>query len=284
MPELPEVETVRRGLEKVLLGQRFLGQASQPKVSGLRRFGKLLIIDFDNGKSMAIHLRMTGQLVYRDREGEAVAGGHPNKSFVEELPDKSTREIFEFEKGTLFFNDQRKFGFVEWVDTDKVEEMPFVAKLGKEPWIITLDELKKKLERRGRSKVKGVLLDQTVMAGLGNIYADETLYLAKVHPERLVGSLTDDEIGKLIEGAKSSMDAALDSGGSSLQNYLQVDGSYGDYLTLFAEAYGRKGEPCRRCETPIEKIKVAGRGTHFCPSCQILLPRKPSLKSKKANK
>jgi formamidopyrimidine-DNA glycosylase len=149
-----------------------------------------------------------------------------------------------------------------------VEKIPFVAKLGPEPWKITFGELKSQLKRRKKSKIKSVLLDQTVMAGLGNIYADETLHFAKIHPERLAGSLTDAEIKKLIEGAKYSMDAALKSGGSSLKNYLQVDGSYGDYLTLFAEAYGREGEPCRRCGTPIEKIKVAGRGTHFCPKCQ----------------
>ncbi|MCL2002361.1 hypothetical protein FWG76_03070, partial [Candidatus Saccharibacteria bacterium] len=237
------------------------------KVTGLRRFGKLLVIDFSNGESLAFHLRMTGQLVYRSNSGERLAGGHPNKSFIEGLPDKTTRAIFEFEDGTLFFNDQRKFGFYEFLPTSEVEKMPFVAKLGPEPWDITFANFKKRLMRHKRSKIKAVLLDQTVMAGLGNIYADETLYFAHVHPERLVESLTDSEIKKIISGAKHSMEESLKSGGSSLKNYLRVDGTYGDYLTLFAKVYGRKGEPCE-CGGVVEKIKVAGRGTHFCPKCQ----------------
>jgi formamidopyrimidine-DNA glycosylase len=248
------------------------------RVVGLRRFGKLLVIDFDNGESLAFHLRMTGQLIYRaltpsvSSSGPAligsVAGGHPNKSFVGELPDKTTRAVFEFEKGVLFFNDQRKFGLFEFLPSLEVEKMPFVAKLGPEPWKMTVLELKKRLLRHKKSKIKAVLLDQTVMAGLGNIYADETLFLAGVHPERLAGDLNDDEIAKIIEGAKKSMEASLKSGGSSLRNYLRVDGSYGDYLTLFANVYGRAGERCKVCGEKIAKIKVAVRGTHFCPRCQ----------------
>ncbi|MCL2094706.1 bifunctional DNA-formamidopyrimidine glycosylase/DNA-(apurinic or apyrimidinic site) lyase [Candidatus Saccharibacteria bacterium] len=303
MPELPEVETIRRGLAEVLIGQTFIGlsfgdnsQGETPslpfdngktpqspqnnpiKVCRLRRFGKLLVIDFDNGWSLTFHLRMTGQLVYRAEslgvsgsegvEKRTVAGGHPTASWVGELPDKSTRAVFEFERGKLFFNDQRKFGFYEWVETDKVEEIPFVKKLGPEPWVMSVGELAEKLQRHKKMKIKAALLDQTIMAGLGNIYADETLYYARVSPLRLAGSLTRAEVGRVIEGAKKSMEASLESGGSSMKNYRRSDGSYGDYLDLFAKVYGRAGAKCERDGCEIVKIKVAGRGTHYCPCCQ----------------
>ncbi len=275
MPELPEVETIRRGLEGQLIGQvlQTVEPADQAAplgaaVTGLRRFGKLLVIDFAGDISLIFHLKMTGQLVYRATDGTAVAGGHPNSSFVAALPDKTTRAVFVFSGGRLFFNDQRKFGFYQFLPRRAVEELPFVQKLGPEPWVMTPAELAAKLHAHSRSKIKALLLDQTIMAGLGNIYADETLFLAGVHPERLAGSLSQDEVARLITGAQQSMEASLASGGSSLRNYRRTDGSYGDYLTLFANAYGRAGQPCKKCGRPIVKTKVAGRGTHFCPECQ----------------
>lgn len=147
-------------------------------------------------------------------------------------------------------------------------------------------ELHKILQRRRQSAVKSVILDQTVIAGLGNIYADEALYAAKIHPERKAGSLSLTEVEKLLECACRVMDKSLEAGGSTLQNYVKADGSRGDYLDLFAEVYHRDGQLCDRCGTEIAKIKVGGRGTHFCPKCQKLknTPVKPVENSVKNSK
>lgn len=280
MPELPEVETIRRGLEsfiknakitkvKVLCDKSFIGPkelVEKQTIKNIRRKGKALLLDLENGITMMIHLRMTGQLIFRG--DESFAGGHPTDSFFTELPDKQTRVIFELENGTLFFNDQRKFGFVKVLETAEVENDKFIKSLAKEPWDITFDEFKKNLMRHKSAPIKAVILDQKVIAGIGNIYADEALFYAKIHPSRATGSLSDAEIEKLLEGAKTVMQASIDSGGSTMKTYVKADGTKGDYLRLFAKVFRREGEPCERCGTEIIKIRVAGRGTHICPKCQ----------------
>lgn len=279
MPELPEVETIRRGLSKLILNKKivqvkvlekksFFGQKTEvvgSSIIGLRRRGKALIFDLDNQKSFLVHLRMTGQLIFLGEE--RFAGGHPNENFVAELPNKQTRVIFELEDGKLFFNDQRKFGFVKVMDTKEVEEDDFIKKLGKEPWEISVDELFEKLSRKNVC-VKAALLDQTIMAGLGNIYTDETLYFAKIHPMKKCNELSRKEVELLILGAKKTMEDSLAAGGSTIKNYVKADGTRGDYLELFAKAYGREGRKCERCGGKIKKIRVAGRGTYFCEECQ----------------
>lgn len=300
MPELPEVETIRRGIAKFVLNKKitqvsvltqksFFGEKTEvenTKIVQLRRRGKALIFDLSNGNSFLIHLRMTGQVIFVGSEvsgdeeilkqvqddeelgsEKRFAGGHPNENFVSELPNKQTRVIFQLENGKMFFNDQRKFGFVKVMKTEDVEEDEFIRKLGKEPWEMETKELYEKL--KGKSIcIKGALLDQTIMAGLGNIYADETLYLAKVHPERKCNSLSEKEVEKLILSARKTMEDSLNAGGSTIKNYVKADGTKGDYLELFAKAYGRKGKKCERCGKEIQKIRVAGRGTYFCPECQ----------------
>lgn len=280
MPELPEVETVRRGLEgfilrakikkvEVLCEKSWIGEASVvvgAKVVGLRRFGKALVIDFGNGYSMMIHLRMTGQLIYDGPE--RYAAGHPSENFVAELPNKQTRVVLQLDTGTLYFNDQRKFGFIKVLKTAEVEEDAFIRKLAKEPWQMTGEELHAALQRHGRSPVKAVILDQAVICGLGNIYADEALYGAKIHPARKAGSLSLAETSALLAEACAVMEKSIESGGSTMRNYLKADGTRGDYLDLFARVYHRDGQPCARCGAEILKIKVGGRGTHFCPECQ----------------
>ena len=144
----------------------------------------------------------------------------------------------------------------------------FIKKLAKEPWQISVEEFKKNLLHHKNAEVKPTILDQTVIAGLGNIYADEALFLAKIHPERLVSTLTDHEIETLLESAKTVMQKSIDSGGSTMATYVKADGTRGDYLQKFAQVFRREGEPCNRCGTEIIKIKVAGRGTHLCPNCQ----------------
>lgn len=304
MPELPEVETIRRGLNRFILNKKivsvkilcdksFIGPKELiegQEIIAIRRFGKALVFDFKNQVSMLVHLRMTGQLIYRacgEESGKnyiemiqagdfktslytekSFAGGHPTDSFFSKLPNKQTRVLFEIESGTLYFNDQRKFGFCKIIETDEVLQDEFIKKLAKEPWQISVEEFKKNLLHHKNAEVKPTILDQTVIAGLGNIYADEALFLAKIHPERLVSTLTDHEIETLLESAKTVMQRSIDSGGSTMATYVKADGTRGDYLQKFAQVFRREGEPCNRCGTEIIKIKVAGRGTHLCPNCQ----------------
>lgn len=304
MPELPEVETIRRGLNRFILNKKivnvkilcdksFIGPKELiegQEIIAIRRFGKALVFDFKNQVSMLVHLRMTGQLIYRacgEESGKnyiemiqagdfktslytekSFAGGHPTDSFFSELPNKQTRVLFEIESGTLYFNDQRKFGFCKIIETDEVLQDEFIKKLAKEPWQISVEGFKKNLLHHKNAEVKPTILDQTVIAGLGNIYADEALFLAKIHPERLVSTLKDHEIETLLESAKTVMQRSIDSGGSTMATYVKADGTRGDYLQKFAQVFRREGEPCNRCGTEIIKIKVAGRGTHLCPNCQ----------------
>ena len=299
MPELPEVETVRRGLEERILGlairkvevlceKSFVGSADEivgRKVMALRRFGKALIIDLSEGVSVMVHLRMTGQLIF-DGDGETArntpvdinfdgkqrfAAGHPSENFVAELPNKQTRVVIEFDgEQMLYFNDQRKFGFMKVLPTDEVEDEPFVARLAKEPWQMGEEEFYEKLQRHANSTIKAVILDQSVIAGLGNIYADESLFMSGIHPERKAGTVTREEAKALLEAAREVMTKSIESGGSTMATYVKADGTRGDYLEKFAQVFRKEGQPCPRCGTEIVKIRVAGRGTHICPECQKL--------------
>lgn len=287
MPELPEVETIRRGLAQriikkkiiaveVMCDKSFIGEVSDVvgrEVTGLRRYGKALIIDMSGGMSLMIHLRMTGQLIYDGAKTDMVLGryaaGHPSENFVAKLPNKQTRVVIKFADGVLFFNDQRKFGFVKVLPTAEVEDDAFIRKLAKEPWQMTMDELHEKLMRHPKSGIKAVILDQTVICGLGNIYADEALYAAGIHPMRLAGSLCRDEVQRLLEEACKVMDRSIESGGSTMATYVKADGTRGDYLEKFAQVFRKEGSACPKCGTEIIKIRVAGRGTHICPKCQV---------------
>ena len=276
MPELPEVETIRRGLSKfiikdkiknttILCDKSFIGEPQTAVVTNIRRFGKALIIDLDNQKSLMIHLRMTGQLIYDGKE--RYAAGHPSENFVDKLPNKQTRVIFELQNGTLYFNDQRKFGFIKVIKTKEVENDPFIKKLAKEPWQMKTLDFYEKLQKHS-APIKAVILDQTTIAGLGNIYADEALFKAKIHPKVKANKLTKKEAEDLLEAAKCVMEKSIESGGSTLKDYKKADGTKGDYLDKFAQVFNRQGQKCPRCGTTIKKIKVAGRGTHICPNCQ----------------
>lgn len=280
MPELPEVETIKRGLSKfciqktirkvkVCCEKSFIGPTEVvegQKIIGFRRYGKALIIDLSGGVSLMIHLRMTGQLIWDGRE--RYAAGHPSENFTAELPNKQTRVIIETDGGTLFFNDQRKFGFIKVLPTEEVEADKFIASLAPEPWKMSAGELYGKLQRRKNSPIKAVILDQKVICGLGNIYADEALYDSKIHPETPAGALSKKQVAGLIESAKKVMEASINSGGSTMATYVKADGTKGDYLEKFAQVFRREGEPCYRCGTEIVKLRVAGRGTHICPKCQ----------------
>lgn len=288
MPELPEVETVRRGLEKLIVGKQILAvvvdnpksfPATNDEINGLvigttiqavRRRAKMLLIDLDNGNTLWIHLKMTGQMVYR---GEANwGGGHPNDSFLNSLPDRSTRVEFELSGGNhLFFNDQRKFGWIRLVPTAEVANLPAMTKLGPEPLVgDPLPEFIRRIRRHPKLSIKAAILNQEIIAGVGNIYADESLWLARIHPQTMVSSLTDADLARLLKAIQQSMTESLAAGGSTARNYVKADGTRGDYLDKFAAVYKRDGQPCKRCGHEIVKIRAAGRGTHICPVCQEL--------------
>ncbi len=280
MPELPEVETIKRGLKKFIIHQKitritisceksFQGElaiAENQTIINIRRFGKALILDLDNNYSLMIHLRMTGQLIY-DGE-ERYAAGHPSDNFTSKLPNKQTRVILELENGTLYFNDQRKFGFIKVIKTKEVENDTFIKKLAKEPWLMNAEELYEKFQKHQNSPIKAVILDQTIICGLGNIYADESLFMSRIHPKRKAGTISKKETETLLRSACEVMQRSIDSGGSTMATYVKADGTKGDYLEKFAQVFRREGKPCLNCGTKIIKIKVAGRGTHICPNCQ----------------
>lgn len=287
MPELPEVETIRMGLNRLLPGLRITGvehdwPKSFPnadsdvgrfmvgaKILKVNRRAKVLILDLSTKYSLVVHLKMTGQMVYRGVT-EKFGAGHPNDSLVGRLPDKSTRVNISFEDGSrLFFNDQRKFGWMRLMPTSEVMNLDFFKKVGPEPLSadFTHKELKERLTRRKNSSVKAVILDQTVIAGIGNIYADESLWGARIHPAMPVYRLSDRQIRKLYEEIVFVLRLSIEKGGSTDKNYIDAEGRRGSYLS-FAKVFRREGQPCPRCGHMIEKIRVAGRGTHFCPVCQ----------------
>lgn len=288
MPELPEVETVRRGLSKLIIGKRITSEAHDTEkgfpntkadvqsfligatVVDIRRRAKVLMIDLSTGYSLLIHLKMTGQLVY---VGETRFGaGHPNDSLVNSLPDTSTRVTLNFADGSkLFFNDQRKFGWVRLLPTIEIPNINFMQKVGPEPLAkeFTAQEFMQRFARRRKTSIKAALLDQSVVAGVGNIYADESLWGAKIHPKRLVETVSEQEYTKLYHELREVMNLAIEKGGSSNHTYLNAEGQKGSYMN-FARVFRREGLTCPRCGTTIEKLRVAGRGTHICPHCQQL--------------
>jgi len=287
MPELPEVETVRIGLSRFLPGRKVVGEWHDwakgfpnagtdvrqflvgATITDVKRRAKVLLIELDSKYSLVVHLKMTGQLVF-DSRTEHFGAGHPNDSLVHELPDKSTRIILDFEDGSkLFFNDQRKFGWMRLMPTAEVQNLDFFLKVGPEPLAadFTSTNFIQRMRRRPNSNVKAVLLDQTIVAGVGNIYADECLWGAKIHPSILVKNLSDKQLTKLYEELIYVLKLAIEQGGSSNHTYVNAEGKKGSYMS-FARVFRREGQTCPRCGTLIIKTRVAGRGTHLCPHCQ----------------
>ncbi len=289
MPELPEVETVRRGLSELIISKSIEASSSDTpksfpnlaadikyfmigaKVTAVRRRAKVLMIDLSTEYSLVIHLKMTGQLVFVG-PNERFGAGHPNDSLVNALPDKSTRVTINFNDGSyLFFNDQRKFGWVKLMPTLEIPNLPFMQKVGPEPLEahFTVEQFRARFMRRARTNIKAAILDQSVIAGVGNIYADESLWGAKIHPRRLTGTITDAEFNQLYSELREVMNLSIEKGGSSNRNYVNAEGKRGSYMD-FARVFRREGLPCLRCGATIEKLRVAGRGTHICPVCQVV--------------
>ena len=291
MPELPEVETIRRDLTRRILSQKiveikvlspqtingsvpgFVKVLRNNSFSHLERIGKLLIFALADQKNyLLIHLKMTGQLIYVS-QGKILAGGHSlsSESLLDyvggELPNRSTRVFFAFTNGSrLFFNDQRRFGYLKIVNSVELAEIK--QGYGIEP--LTRDFTKPaliKILANHRKNVKAVLLDQKLIAGVGNIYADEVLFASHIRPDRLANSLTAREAGSLYRNLNLTIKKAIEYRGTTFSDYVDAQGKSGNFLRLL-RVYGRKGQPCLVCKTAIRKTKVAGRGTHFCPKCQ----------------
>lgn len=320
MPELPEVETVRRGLERSiigklvvdvdvrsrksfaddpgLIGQVFVGA----RVVAVERRAKVLLLELSTGWVLAIHLKMTGQLVVV-KSGEqrtkslkventfsslpltlnshGFVGGHPEKVYEQPLPHKHTHVIVTFNDGTvMYFNDLRRFGWFRLFPMEGISDQrlaigkptleSFIASLnlGPEPLSedFTVPYLESLVAKRSIT-IKQLLLEQKGISGIGNIYADESLFYAKVLPTRRASSLTKNEIAKLHEGIRLVLEQGIHFGGTSKNTYLNVEGTKGemqDHLMV----YGREGLPCRVCGNPIERKKIGQRSSHFCPSCQ----------------
>lgn len=281
MPELPEVETIARRLIEVILDKQISSikvlreksfQGNPTAIIGLRitevtRKAKVLQFYLSNGLSMLIHLKMTGQLLYQEN-GKRVGGGHPSDDWVNELPTKHTRVIINFkEGGTLYFNDMRVFGWIKVVDVAGVEqEMAGYAPDIIDPAITPL-YLQKVFARRSQP-IKLVIMDNTVVAGIGNIYANDALHLAKVSPIRPANSLTESEIEAVYKAAIFVINKGIELGGATIDNYRTVDGLAGGYQDI-VRVYQREGEKCSECGTLIIRTKQGGRSTFYCTTCQI---------------
>ncbi len=293
MPELPEVETVRIGLQRLLPGRTVKSavadtQKSFPnapadvaqflvgaQITQVRRRAKVLLIDLSSDYTLVCHLKMTGQMVFVG--AERFGAGHPNDSLVSQLPNKSTRVTITFtDECTLYFNDFRKFGWMRLVPTVQVPDIDFFKKVGPEPLAddFTAAVFRERLLRRKKTTIKAALLDQTVLAGIGNIYADESLWGARLHPATKVGDISPQKIKQLYKELRFVLQLAIEKGGSTDKNYVDAEGKKGSYMS-FARVFRREGQDCpRHPGTTIVKSRVAGRGTHTCPKCQPLSPAK----------
>lgn len=295
MPELPEVETIRRDLAAVLGGQTISAtniislKTVQPspavfkkslmgrRVEDISRRGKLLVFRLTKKRQpdafLLVHLKMTGQLIYRYRQ-IALAGGHSAKKggfreMVEsQLPNKHTRAVIAFRSGArLFFNDLRRFGYLKSVGQQELENI--LAKgYGPEPLSseFSLGNFQEAL-KGGTGKIKALLLDQKLIAGLGNIYVDESLFAARIRPTRPARSLKPIEIKRLWQEINKVIRKAIRYRGTTFSDYRDPKGGKGNF-SRFLQVYGRSGESCPACGRPLAKAKIAGRGTHYCQFCQ----------------
>lgn len=258
MPELPEVETVVRSVAAHLTGRRivaaefhsrFVTPGNRRKLSErvagrtivqVRRRGKFIVITLDEGL-LSIHLGMTGKLLFEGRAGEHTHG------------------IFTLDRGTLLYDDPRQFGKIEW-NPKRIE------RLGPEPLEIGLEEFVARLRAR-KSRVKPLLMNQAFLAGLGNIYVDEALFAAGIHPLAVASRLSRERAAKLYQAIRETLLTAIEHRGSSISDYVDAEGNRG-WFQVMHRVYGREGEPCLKCGSSIRKIVVGQRGTHFCPKCQ----------------
>jgi len=282
MPELPEVETVRRGLLPVMEGRvilrasvnrpdlrwpfppRMAERLTGARVTALRRRSKYILADLSTGESLLIHLGMSGRMLISGAMVGEFHHDHP-------APEKHDHVVLEMEGGArVTFNDARRFGAMDLMETASAEAHPLLAALGPEPLGNAFSEpyLVGRLAGKG-TPIKAALLDQHVVAGLGNIYVCETLYRARLHPARRAGDLTREQAAALVPIIREVLAEAIEAGGSSLRDYRQADGELGYFQHSF-QVYGREGEPCTTpgCGSTVARIVQSGRSSFFCPTCQ----------------
>ena len=279
MPELPEVETIRNQLEKLIVGKeilkvdvdlakmvklpldKFREVVIGSKIKKVSRRAKILIFELSNGWSELVHLKMSGRLIFRLRGSKL------------QIQDTKWNHLtYYFKDGSrLFHNDLRQFGYVKLVETDKLADFFKKEKLGPEPLKkdFTFDEFSAILKRKPKTKIKQFLINQQNISGIGNIYSDEILFFAGVHPSRRAAELKSIEIKKIFQGIKKILLKALKLRGTSDNDYLDALGKKGKYA-MRLKVYGREGEKCRKCGGIIHRFKINGRSAHFCPRCQEL--------------
>ncbi len=281
MPELPEVETISRQLDRVLKNKRiakvevlrersFSGDPSRLKgweIEKVTRKSKVIEIHFRKKEELVIiHLKMTGQLIYVF-EDKRVAGGHPTVDWIKDLPSNHTRVIWDFSDGSkLFFNDMRVFGWMKLMSTEKYEREIRAKAPDVTDKEFTLNYFGHLLSL-SKKAIKLVLLDQEKIGGIGNIYANDALFLSGVMPDRKADSLTKPEITKLYKAVKEVINLGIKYGGASASNYVNVSGMGGTYQDHFL-VYKREGEKCKKCGNKIFKTRIGGRGTFYCLNCQ----------------
>ena len=311
MPELPEIETIKLGLQKKIIGLKiskiqiispksFIGNpnlVSGKKVLNIWRRAKILGLDLssslrdhevakqsakdkneiatgssnprnDRGLSLLFHLKMTGQIIYED--GKRFIGGHPTPDMVGKMPNPHTRVIFSFSDGShLYFNDQRRFGWVKTIDNGQLTMDNLFKNLGPEPLEkeFTWQMLKENLLKHKSMPVKVAIMDQSVVSGVGNIYSNEACFAAKIDPRTKVGDLGEREFKKIHQGVIRVIKEGIKHGGSTRAHFVDPEGHKGYFLD-YAKVYFRDKHPCRVCGTEIKKITLGGRGTYFCPNCQ----------------
>lgn len=271
MPELPEVETIRRDLEKEIVGHKIVDlwydvpKMLQPSPAIVEtiigkhfvtagRIGKLLLLGIENDGTIGIHLKLSGRLFIRNQK---------------DPEDKFTHVIFKFEDGRqLRFTEVRKFGYVKLIEN--VTELKKITDgFGPEPFTkdYTFDVVKKVLAKSSRA-TKTLILDQKNIAGVGNIYADEALWYAKIHPETAGNKVPEERIEELYQGIIKALEQGIEDRGTSIDDYLDIYGKPGNHAHNL-NVFRQEGQPCPRCGTEVKKIWVGGRGTHFCPQCQV---------------
>jgi len=262
VPELPEVETVTRSIAPIVgrriisaefgclrvlrggdpdrMSERLAGQ----KIGGVKRYGKFIVVSLKGGGYLTIHLGMTGRLLLGGARG------------------KHTHGIFTLDRGVLLYDDSRQFGCLEFS-----EDFPRrVERLGPEPLEVSFDDFAARLKRH-KTRIKSLLLNQVFVRGIGNIYADEALFRAGIHPLARADRLRRDRVRKLYDGIRAVLTEAIAAGGSSISDYVDAEGRKG-FFQISHRVYQRTGEPCVTCKTPIRRVLVAQRSSHFCPKCQ----------------
>jgi formamidopyrimidine-DNA glycosylase len=295
VPELPEVETIRQGLNQTTLAREirggdvlldrtiahplfvgeFLAGVKGTTIASWHRRGKYLLAELKRSPNrpagwLGVHLRMTGQLLWLERDGERERGRGGEGEKEGELHKHTRVRLFFAGNRELRFVDQRTFGKMWWVPPETLPESAIAGlkKLGPEPFSddFQVEYLAKQLQYR-RRPIKNALLDQAIVAGIGNIYADEALFISRIHPETLCSDLKLDRVTRLKAAIQQVLQTAIEAGGTTFSNFLNVEGVNGNYGGV-AWVYNRTGQPCRVCGTPIQRLKLAGRSAHFCPQCQ----------------